>query len=108
MRRLEISVPDHNDSFSRVVLDGKAYLLRFSWNDTVQRWSFGLYTVQKEPLAVGIRLVPGFPLNLQIVDDAFPNGVFGVFSDLPSIGRQDFLKGKAGFAFIPANQEGNV
>ena len=106
MRRIEISVPDLNDSFSRVVLDGEVYLIRFSWNDTVQRWSFGIYTPQKEPLAVGIRMVPRFPLNLQIVDKAFPDGVLGVFSDLQHIGRQDFLNGKAAFAFIPANQEG--
>lgn len=106
MKILEISVPDYNDSFSRVVLDGKQFLIRFSWNDTAQRWSFGLFTMQKEPLAQGIRMVPRFPLNLQIVDDNFPNGVFGVYTDLPGIGRNDFKDGKAKFAFIPANQEG--
>ena len=105
MNRLEIHVPDLNDSFSRVVLGGTAYLIRFTWNDTAQRWSFGLYTTQKEPLAVNLRMVPRFPLNLQIVDSGFPGGIFGVYSSLASVGRQDFLNGKAIFAFISTNQE---
>ena len=106
MKMLEIAVPDLNDSFSRVVLDGKQFMIRFTWNDTAQRWSFGLYTMQKEPLAVGLRMVPRFPLNIQIVDDRIPFGVFGVYSDLKSVGRKDFIDGKAVFAYIPANQEG--
>ena len=95
----EISVPDHNDSFSRVVLDGVQYQIRFTWNETAKRWSFGLYTMQREPIAVGIRLVPRFPLNLQIVDERIPMGVFGVYSDLKSVGRYDFLEGKAIFTY---------
>ena len=101
---IEINVPDLNDSFSRVVLDGVQYLIRFTWNDTAQRWSFGLFTMQREPLAQGIRLVPRFPLNLQIVDDSFPNGVFGVYSDLDHISRDSFNSGNARFAYISADQ----
>jgi hypothetical protein len=101
---LEISVPDLNDSFSRVVLDGVQYLIRFTWNDTAQRWSFGLFTTQKAPLAQGIRMVPRFPLNLQIVGDTFPQGVFGVYTDLAAVGRRDFMDGKAVFAYIPVGQ----
>ena len=100
MTRIDITVPDYNDSFSSVVLDGTQYLIRFAWNDTAGRWSFGLYTMQKEPLAVGLRIVPGFPLNLQTVDDSFPSGIFGVFSELPFIGRKDFIDGKAAFSYI--------
>lgn len=101
MQRIEISVPDLNDSFSRVTLDGKQYLVRFTWNDTAQRWSFGLYDIQKAPLAVGIRVIPRFPLNLQIVGDEFPNGVFGAYTRLPAVGRYDFRDGGAAFAYIP-------
>ena len=104
MRIIEIFVPDLNDSFSRVELDGTQYYIRFSWNDSAARWSFSLYTIQKEPLAVGIRIIPRFPLNLQIINEIFPFGVFGVYSDLESIGRNDFLNGKAQFAYIPASQ----
>jgi len=100
MQVLDIAVPDYNDSFSRVVLNGKQYLIRFTWNDAAQRWSFGLYTMLKEPLAQGIKMIPRFPLNLQIVDDNFPNGVFGVYSDFASIGRDDFRNCKAVFSYI--------
>ena len=106
MARIDISVPNMNDSFSRVVLDGTQYLIRFTWNDTAQRWSFGLYTIQKEPLVQGQRMIPRFPLNLQIVDDTFPRGIFGVYSDFESVGRDDFINGKAIFAYISADQEG--
>ena len=105
MQRLEIMVTNMNDSFSRVVLDGKPYLIRFTFNDTANRWSFGLYTMQKKPLAVGLRMVPHFPLNLQIMDDNFPLGVFGVYTHLSSIGRNDFKNGNAIFAYISAQQE---
>ena len=91
-----------HDSYSRVVLDGVQYLIRFTWNEAAGRWSFGLYTMQREPIAIGIRLVPRFPLNLQIVDDRFPAGVFGVYSDFDSIGRDSFVKGEAAFSYIPA------
>ena len=41
-----IEVPDLNDSMSRVVLNGKAYLIRFTWNDRGGFWKFGLYDTQ--------------------------------------------------------------
>ena len=108
MTRLEITVPDMNDSFSRVVLDGTQYFIRFTWNDTSQRWNFGLYTIQREPLVQGQRMAPSFPLNLQIVDERFPSGIFGVYTDLESIGRRDFINGRAVFAYIPKNGEGSA
>ena len=104
MARLDIAVPDLNDSFSRVVLDGTQYLIRFTWNDTAQRWSFGLYTIQREPLVQGQRMVPLFPLNLQIMGEEFPRGIFGVFSDLERVGRHDFLDGRAAFAYVSAGE----
>ena len=104
MTRLEIKVPDLNDSFSRVVLGKKQYLIRFTWNETSGCWSFGLYTLHREPLATAIRIVPNFPLNLQIVRDDYPQGVFGAYCGLEKIGRKDFAEGRAVFAYVPANQ----
>ena len=103
---LEIAVPDMNDSFSRVVLDGTQYLIRFTWNEKAQRWSFGVFNMQKEPLAQGIRIVPRFPLNLQIVNEKFPRGLFGAYTNLPFVGRDDFKNGNATFAYISEVQEG--
>jgi hypothetical protein len=102
---IDILVPDMNDSFSRIVLDNVQYLIRFTWSERGQRWSFGLYTMQREAIAVGIKLVPRFPLNLQIVDDRYPTGVFGVYSDFDYVGRRDFVEGRAAFSYIPADIE---
>ena len=69
-----ISVPDMNDSFSRVVLGGTSYQMRFTWNDTAGRWMWGL----------------------------LPAGAFGVITELEAVGRRDFIEGNAQFVFIPA------
>jgi hypothetical protein len=103
MKRLEIFVPDYNDSFSKVVLDGREYQIRFTWNDTAGRWSFGLYTTLREPIIRSIKIVPNFPLLLQYVDNRLPDGVIGAYSKLDAIGREDFKNGKAIFAYVPAD-----
>ena len=101
---IEIEVPDYNDSFSRVVLEGIEYLIRFTYNYSADRWSFGLYTTQREPIAVGIRIVSKFPLNMQIRDEKFPSGVFGAMTNLENVRRHDFKNGNAKFVYFPASQ----
>jgi len=105
MKRIEISVPDFNDSFSRVVLSGSQYLIRFSYIDTFDYWTFGLYTSLKEPLLVGVKIVPNYPLNLLSSADNMPNGLFCAYTELDRIGKNDFANGKAIFAYVPADQE---
>ena len=102
---LYIHVPDLEDSFSRIVLEGRSYLIRFTYNGARDRWSFGLYNMQKAPIAIGLPIVPQFPLNMQIVHGDFPPGVFGVYSDLEHVGRDDFLAGRARFAYMPNDRE---
>lgn len=99
-----ITPPDINDSFSRVVLDGKEYLIRFTYNDTNDYWTFGLYDGEQRPLAAGIKLVPNSPLNFFYQSNGLPDGTFGVLSDLDRVGHRAFLDGKAKFVFIP-NQD---
>lgn len=105
MNRIEILVPDMNDSFSKVAIAGKEYLLRFTWNDTKGRWCFGIYTIMREPIVQGIKLVPQFPINIQYIDERLPSGVFGVYTNLATVGRLDFKNKKAVFAYIPTGQE---
>ena len=104
MQRLEIFVPDMNDSFSRAVLDGAEYLLRFTWNHAEERWYFGIYTTLREPVVQGLKLVPQFPVNIQYIDERLPSGIFGVYTTLDSVGRSDFTEGRAVFAYVSANQ----
>jgi hypothetical protein len=105
VERLEIFVPDMNDSFSRVILDGSEYLLRFTWNDTKSRWYFGIYTVMREPIVQGLKLVPQFPVSIQYIDERLPSGIFGVYTNLDAVGRSDFTGGRAIFAYIPGGGE---
>lgn len=97
-----ISVPDMNDSFSRVVLDSTAYQMRFTWNETAGRWMWGIYTSDRTPIIEGVKMVPSTPLNLFCGRPGLPNGAFGVITELEAVGRQDFINGNAQFVFIPS------
>lgn len=97
-----IEVPDMNDSISRIVLLGKQYQIRFTWNDTGGFWSFGLMDSLGTPLLIGTKIVPQFPLNLFYGTENIPLGVFAALTEKERIGRQDFVNGKAQFVFIPA------
>lgn len=100
-----IEVPDMNDSVSRVVLAGTAYLIRFAYNDTCDYWTFSLYNAQNEPIVLGIKIVPRFPLNVFYGVTKLPDGVFGVMTKLNRIGRDDFVDGNAQFVFCPVEIE---
>lgn len=101
---ITIAVPDMNDSMSRITLQGVSYQIRFTYNDTGDYWKFGLYTAAGEPIVIGMKIVPRFPLNLFQNLTRLPFGVFGVYTKLDRIGRNDFKNGKATFAFIPATR----
>lgn len=101
-----IEVPDMNDSTSRVVLAGIPYQIRFTYNDTKDYWKFSLYNAQSEPIALGIKIVPQFPLNLFHGLSKLPSGVFGVMTKLGRVGRNDFVSGNAQFIFCPVESEG--
>lgn len=100
-----IEVPDMNDSLSRLVLNGQFFQIRFTYNDTKDYWSFGLYDDQDNPVAIGMKIVPGAVLNMFFGRTKLPKGVFGVITKLDRIGRNDFQNGKAKFVFVPAEGE---
>lgn len=104
MERIEIKVPDKNDSFSRVVLDGRVYYLRFSWNDYGQYWTFGVYTASREPITQANKVLPRFPYHLQYVDKRLPTGAFGVYTNKERVMRNDFNDGSALFCYIPLQE----
>ena len=108
MKYTTIEVPDKNDSLSRIVLNGTAYLIRFTYQSANDYWKFGIYTVQKEPVVIGVKIVPNFPLNLFWGNAELTNGFFGAKSNLERIGRNDFVNKKATFIFCPidADNEG--
>ncbi|MCM1059087.1 MAG: hypothetical protein NC452_02210 [Eubacterium sp.] len=101
-----IDVPDLNDSKSRVVLDGTPYIIRFTYNDTFDYWTFSLYTTMNFPIVQGVKIVPKFPLNLFYGVTKLPNGIFGVLTKHQRIGRNDFKNGNAQFIFCPVEIKG--
>ena len=90
MDYITIEVPDMNDSVSRIVLNKTA---------------FSVYDPQSQPIVVGIKIVPKFPLNLFYGVTRLPFGVFGVMTKLDRIGRRDFAGGNAQFVFAPVSAE---
>lgn len=97
----EITVPDYNDSFSRIVLEGTEYLLRFTWNEAGAFWNFGVYDINENPVVSSMKIVPNAPLSIWHMSSQMPYGEFGTITDLDRIGRNDFINGKAKFIFIP-------
>ncbi len=104
MNRIEILVPDLNDSFSKIAIENVEYLLRFTWNDTKERWYFGIYTTLREPIIQNIKLIPKFPIGIQYNNEKLPSGIFGVYTSKENIGREDFKNSKALFAYIPNDE----
>ena len=100
MNYIIIEVPDQNDSMSRIRLGDQLCQIRFTYNDTGGYWSFGVYDSLGFPIWIGAKIVPNFPLNLSAGAN-LPKGIFCAFTDKDTIGRTDFIQGKAQFAFIP-------
>lgn len=96
-----ISVPDMNDSFSRVILCRQEYLLRFLYNGTYDYWTFGVYDTDRRNLLQQRKIMPLAPLTHFDLSVHIPQGIFGCFTDLKRVGRKDFLNGNAEFVFIP-------
>ncbi len=98
MKRLEIAVPDYNDSLTRIILSGQAYLLRFTYNDTYACWSLGIYDWEEKALVTGIRLVPRFPLNLFC--PGILKGVLAVLTDQERLTRNSFKQEQAILVYL--------
>ena len=62
------------------------------------------FTSSGKSIVQGLKLVPKFPLNLQYNDERLPDGIFGVYTKLESVGRHDFTEGRAIFAYIPNSE----
>lgn len=98
---LLIKVPQMNDSFSSIILGGVEFQLRFSYNDSFDYWSFGIYSQYKKPIIEGIKIVPNFPLNLFANNSPdIPKGFFIAKSNKEKIGHNDFYDGSASFYFV--------
>ena len=98
---LYIKVPDMNDSYSTLSIDDKVYLLRFTYNERYDYWSFGLYDNKRTPLIAMTRIVPNFPIFHFYHIVGLPDGIFGCISDSEKVGRYAFRDKTAEFVYIP-------
>lgn len=96
-----IKVPDMNDSLSSLSIDGKEYLIRFTYNEKFDFWSFGLYSTEETPIIAMTRIVPNFPIFHYYTYTEIPEGIFGCVSENERIGRQAFNDQTAEFIYIP-------
>ena len=55
-----IHIPDMNDSMSKVILNSQPYYLRMQYLDTSERWMFSIYDIYRNPIILGIKIVPNF------------------------------------------------
>ncbi len=95
-----ITPPEMNDSFSRIVLDGVEYLIRFTYDSGGDFWTFGLYRAEEDPIITAIKIVPCFPLNHYFKRRDMPDGIFGVLTKLSRVGHDAFSSGDAQFVYI--------
>lgn len=100
-----ISIPNYNDSFSRVIIKNVAYLIRFTYEMASDCWVFGIFDLKYNPIVQGIKIVPGIPLNLQYTDDTLPPVYWIAKSKLDRIGYRDFWDGKAEFLYVEKPEE---
>lgn len=98
-----ITVPQHNDSLARAVLDGREYYLHFSWNTEGEFWSFGVLSNTEDPIVSGIRMVPYYPLTHTVKAVGMPTGVFGVFAT-KELQKEDFWNGNAQFVYYSLSE----
>ena len=99
---MEIIVPQKQDSMSRIVLEDVPYYIRFTYNDTEDRWYFGIYDILQNPIAQMIKIVPGWPLNAFRRSAAMPDGIFVCVSNDDTVARYDFRDEKALFYYLEA------
>lgn len=68
-------------------LDGREYLLRFFWSERESCWYLSVYDQDEHPLALGVKLVVGWPILKRFIDARLPPGLLMV-ADLSNTSRE--------------------
>jgi len=108
---IAISMFDANDFVTTVMLADEPYKLHFSWNDNVKQWYCDILTNDNVEIVRGLSIVPNLPLfSFYRRTNDLPLGeLMAVIvnqddDDNQSIGRQDFLNGKATLVYMTAGE----
>jgi hypothetical protein len=96
----QIFPPQEHDSFSELTIKSERLLVRFTYDDTFDFWSFGIYELNREPIVEGLRIVRNFPLLLYFPRARFGGIDFIAACNRQNIGRRDFWDGNAQFWMV--------
>ncbi len=58
----------------QIQLDNIIYFLNFTWNALNEFWVMDIYNRNEEPLILGIKIVPNYPLLAQFTVQGMPPG----------------------------------
>jgi len=100
MTETEILIPREHDSLSEITLGGEVLLIRFTYNDTFDYWTFGIYELNQTPIIAAVKIVPNFPLNLFLPMRRLGDTRFIATSKQQHIGHEDFWNENARFWMV--------
>lgn len=95
-----ISVPDMDDSIALANIGGRICRMRFRWDTVGEYWEFGVFDPQINPIFIGVKIVPNFPLNLFSGKEEFSDGHFFALTNEDRLTRYSFVAGLASFIFV--------
>ncbi|HHE9979231.1 TPA: phage baseplate plug family protein [Haemophilus influenzae] len=103
---ITINLANKNDFITEVNLDDEVFFLHFSWNDTIGFWSFAIENAYNDELVSSIVILPNRPLIAPVRRDELPLGELIAVRDdnLQTIGRDDFINGKAVLIYIGVDE----
>jgi len=79
MSIVQIPIPDLPAFEMDVVLDNRPYKLAMYWNVRGSFWTMSFFDRSREPLIMGIKLVPFYRLTTQYIARDIPHGMFIVY-----------------------------
>jgi len=95
-----ILVPREHDSFSDITINGERMLIRFTYNDTFDYWTFGIYETNRTPILSGVKIVPNFPLTIFTPMRRLEGVSFIASTRQERIGYSDFWEELASFVMV--------
>lgn len=95
----KIGIPDYDDSISLATIGNNLCRLRFRWDEVGEFWELGVYDTEFNPIFLGVKMVPNFPLNLFSGHKEFSEGYFLVDTNEKRLTRESFNNGNATFVF---------
>ncbi len=96
----------YTDSISGITIDRKEYMLRFTYNDKFDYWTIGIYDSKMNPLSIGMKIMPNYPLNHYCKKDNTPSGVFAAmtFVETETIGMKEVKEESVIMTYVPYDE----